>query len=113
LGDVLVLDREILTNSAPTACSSSILYRNGSEVFALAFLYKGNSSGIRMDNTSIELEIVVNSEVFMLLSQELSLLELQLLRLCKIVSSDEQGVVSLKADDSEGLLAIKEARVVS
>jgi hypothetical protein len=102
-----------LTNSAPTAYSSSILRRNGSEVFVLAFLYKGNSSSIRMDNTSIELEIVVNSEAFTLLSQELSLLELQLLRFCKIVSSDEQGVVSLKADDSEGLLTVEEARVIS
>jgi hypothetical protein len=102
-----------LTNSAPTACSSGILYRNGSEVFILAFLYKGDSSGIRMDNTSIELEIVVNSKAFTLLSQELSLLELQLLRFCKIVSSDKQGIVSLKADDSEGLLTIEEARVVS
>jgi hypothetical protein len=102
-----------LTNSAPTACSSGILRRNGSEVFILAFLYKGNSSSIRMDNTSIELKIVVNSEAFTLLSQELSLLELQLLRLYKIVGSDKQGIVSLKADDSEGLLAIEEARVVS
>jgi hypothetical protein len=89
LGDILVLDREILTNSAPTACSSSVLYRNGSEVFILVFLYKGNSSSIRMDNTSIKLEIVVNSEAFMLLSQELSLMELQLLCLCKIVSSNK------------------------
>jgi hypothetical protein len=113
LGDILVLNREILTNSAPTACSSSILRRNGSEVFVLAFLYKGDSSSIRMDNTSIELEIVVNSEAFTLLSQELSLIELQLLCLCKIIGSDKQGVVSLKADDSEGLLAIKEAKVIS
>jgi hypothetical protein len=89
LGNVLVLNREILTNSAPTACSSGILRRNGSEVFILVFLYKGDSSSIRMDNTSIKLEIVVNSEAFTLLSQELSLLELQLLRLCKIIGSDK------------------------
>jgi hypothetical protein len=109
----LVLNGEILTNSAPTAYGSSILYRNGSEVFILAFLYKGDSSGIRIDNTSIELEIIVNSKAFTLLSQELSLLELQLLRFCKIVGSDEQSIVSLKADDSEELLAVEEARVVS
>ena len=113
MGNILVLNREILTNSTSTTYSSSILYRNGSEVFVLAFLYKGDSSGIRMDNTSIELEIVINSKAFMLLSQELSLLELQLLRFCKIVGSDKQGVVSLKANDSEGLLAIEEVRVVS
>jgi hypothetical protein len=113
LGDILVLDREILTNSAPTACSSGILRRNGSEVFVLVFLYKGDSSSIRMDNTSIELEIIVNSKAFILLSQELSLIELQLLCLYKIISSDKQGIISLKADNSEGLLAIEEARVIS
>jgi hypothetical protein len=100
-------------NSTPTTYSSSILYRNGSEVFILAFLYKGNSSSIYIDNTSIELEIVVNNKAFTLLSQELSLMELQLLCLCKIISSDKQNIVSLKADDSEGLLTIEEARVVS
>ena len=102
-----------MTNSAPTAYSSGILYRNGSEVFVLAFLYKGDSSSIRIDNTSIELEIVVNSKAFILLSQELSLLELQLLCFYKIVSSDKQGIISLKANDSKGLLAIEEARVIS
>jgi hypothetical protein len=65
-----------LTNSTPTACGSSVLYRNGSEVFALAFLRKGDSSGIRINDTSIKLEIVVNSKAFTLLSQELSLMEL-------------------------------------
>jgi hypothetical protein len=63
-------------NSASTACSNSVLYRNGSEVSVLAFLRKGNSSSIRMNNIFIKLEIVVNSEAFMLLSQELSLMEL-------------------------------------
>ena len=76
MGNILVLNREILTNSTPTAYSSSILYRNGSEVFILVFLYKGNSSSIYIDNTSIKLEIIVNSKVFILLSQELSLIEL-------------------------------------
>ena len=113
MGNILVLNRKILTNSTSTTYSSSILYRNGSEVFILVFLYKDNSSSIRIDNTSIELEIVVNSKAFILLSQELSLIELQLLCLCKIIGSNEQGIVSLKADDSEGLLTIEEARVVS
>ena len=76
MGDILVFNREILTNSAPTAYNSSILYRNGSEVFILAFLYKSNSSSIYIDNTSIKLEIIVNSKAFTLLSQELSLMEL-------------------------------------
>jgi hypothetical protein len=76
LGNILVLNREILINSTPTAYSNSILYRNSSEVFILVFLYKGNSSSIYIDNTSIKLEIIVNSKVFILLSQELSLIEL-------------------------------------
>jgi hypothetical protein len=76
LGDILVLNREILTNSTPTAYSSSILRRNGLEVLALAFLYKGDFSSIYIDNTSIKLEIIVKSEEFTLLSQKLSLIEL-------------------------------------
>jgi hypothetical protein len=76
LGNILVLNREILTNSTPTAYSNSILYRNGSEVFILVFLYKSNSSNIRIDNTSIKLEIVINSKAFIFLSQKLSLIEL-------------------------------------
>ena len=63
-------------NSTLTAYSSSILYRNGSEVFILAFLYKGNSSNIYIDNTSIKLEIIVKSKRFIFLSQEFSLIEL-------------------------------------
>jgi hypothetical protein len=76
LGNILVLNREILINNTPIIYSSSILYRNGSEVFILVFLYKGNSNSIRINNTFIKLEIIVNSKVFILLSQELSLLEL-------------------------------------
>jgi hypothetical protein len=68
LGNILVLNREILTNSTPTTYNSSILYRNGLEVFILVFLYKGNSSSIRINNTSIKLEIIVNSKAFILLS---------------------------------------------
>ena len=76
MGNILVLNKEILTNSTPTTYSSSILYRNDSEVFILIFLYKNNSSSIRINNTFIKLEIIVNSKAFMLLSQELSLIEL-------------------------------------
>ena len=76
MGDILVLDGEILTNSTPTTCGSGVLRGNGSEVFALVFLHKGNSSSIRINNTSIKLEIMVKSKGFTLLSQELSLMEL-------------------------------------
>jgi hypothetical protein len=76
LGNILVLNREILTNSTPTTYSNSIFYRNNSEVFILVFLYKSNSSNICMNNTSIKLEIIIKSKEFTLLSQELSLIKL-------------------------------------
>jgi hypothetical protein len=68
LGNILVLNKEILINSAPITYSSSILYKNGLKVFILVFLYKSNSSSIRINNTSIKLEIIVNSKAFILLS---------------------------------------------
>jgi hypothetical protein len=40
------------------------------------FLYKGNTSGISANNTSIKLEIIVSRKAFTLLGQEISLLEL-------------------------------------
>jgi hypothetical protein len=76
LGNILVLNREILINNALTTYSSNILYRNGSEVFILVFLYKSNSSNIHINNIFIKLEIIVNSKAFIFLSQELSLIEL-------------------------------------
>jgi hypothetical protein len=76
LGNILVLNKEILINSSPITYSSSILYRNRSEVFILVFLYKDNSSSIYIDNIFIKLEIIINSKAFILLSQELSLIEL-------------------------------------
>ena len=82
-------------------------------VFILVFLYKSNSSSIYIDNTFIKLEIIVNSKAFILLSQELSFLELQLFYFYKIVSSNKQGIISLKANNSEGLLIIEEARIIS
>jgi hypothetical protein len=66
-----------------------------------------------VDNASIELEIVVSRKAFTLLGQEFSLLELQMLHLSEVVVSHEQSIVSLKADDAEGVVAIEQARVVS
>jgi hypothetical protein len=76
LGNILVLNREILINNTPITYNSSIFYKNNSEVFILVFLYKSNSSSIRINNPSIKLEIIVKSEGFMLLSQEFSLIKL-------------------------------------
>jgi hypothetical protein len=63
-------------NSTSITYNSSILYRNSSEVFILVFLYKSNSSNIYINNISIKLEIIINNKAFILLSQELSLIEL-------------------------------------
>ena len=68
LGNILVLNKEILTNSTSITYNSSIFYRNSSEVFILVFLYKSNSSNIHIDNTSIKLEIIVNNKAFIFLS---------------------------------------------
>jgi hypothetical protein len=46
------------------------------EVTTLALLREGNAGGISVNNTSIKLEIVVSYKAFMLLGQEISLLEL-------------------------------------
>jgi len=60
-----------------------------------------------VDNASIELEIVVSRKVFTLLGQEFSLLELQMLHLSEVVVSHEQGIVSLKADNTKGVVTIE------
>jgi hypothetical protein len=76
LGNILVLNKEILINSAFITYNSSIFYRNSSEIFILVFLYKSDFSSIYINNISIKLEIIINSKAFILLSQELSLIEL-------------------------------------
>jgi hypothetical protein len=43
----------------------------------------------------------------MLLGQEISLLELQILYLSKVVVSHKQSIVSLEADDTKGVVAIE------
>ena len=89
LGNILVLNRKILINSTPITYSSSILYRNSSEVIILVFLYKSNSSSIYIDNASIKLEIIIKSKEFIFLSQEFSFIEFQLLYFYKIISSNK------------------------
>jgi hypothetical protein len=68
LGNILVLNREILINSTLITYSNSILYRNSLEVFILVFLYKSNSSSIYINNTSIKLKVIVKSKEFIFLS---------------------------------------------
>jgi hypothetical protein len=62
--------------NTPTTSHSRILNYYRVKVTILVFLRKGNTSRISTNNTSIKLEIIVNYKAFILLSQEISLLEL-------------------------------------
>ena len=58
LGDILFLSKEIITYSAPTTRSSSILITNGFKVLILLLLRKGNPVTIKVDNSAIKFQIV-------------------------------------------------------
>ncbi len=68
LSDILVLNGEVLTYSTSTAGYSRILVTNGFEVLALLYLYKGNSSAVDVDNSSVKLEVVSSGETLTSLS---------------------------------------------
>jgi hypothetical protein len=54
--------------NAPITSRSRVLDYYRVEVTILAFLRKGDTSGISANNTSIKLEIMVSYKAFMLLS---------------------------------------------
>ena len=93
--------------NTPTTSYSRVLNYYQVEVTILVFLRKGNTSRISTNNTSIKLEIVVSYKAFTLLSQEFSLLELQILYLSEVVVSHEQSIISLEADDTKGVVTIE------
>jgi hypothetical protein len=64
----LFLNRKVSTHNTSTTYRSRILSCYRVEVTVLAFLRKGDTSGIGMNNTSIELEVVVSRKTFALLS---------------------------------------------
>jgi hypothetical protein len=68
LGDVLFLNREVSIYNTSTTCRSHVLSYHRVEVTALVFLYKGNTSGIGVNNASIKLKVVVSRKTFTLLS---------------------------------------------
>jgi hypothetical protein len=68
LGDVLFLNYEVSTHNTSTTYYSRVLSYYRVEVTALAFLRKGNTSGIGVNNTSIKLKVVVSYKMFALLS---------------------------------------------
>jgi hypothetical protein len=113
LGNILFLNREVSTYNAPTTSCSHVLDYYRVEVTILAFLRESNTGRVSANNTSIKLEIIVSYKAFTLLGQEISLLELQILYLSEVVISHEQSVISLKANNTKGIIAIEQARVIS
>jgi hypothetical protein len=75
--------------NAPTTSRSRVLDYHRVEVTTLAFLRERDTGRVSANNTSIKLEIVVSRKAFTLLSQEISLLELQMLHLSEVVVSHE------------------------
>jgi hypothetical protein len=74
LSDILVLDNKVLIYSTFIANHGNVLVINTFEVLVLVYLYKGNTSVISVDNSFIELEVVVKGETLMFLGQKPSLL---------------------------------------
>jgi hypothetical protein len=64
LSDILVLDREVLAYSTSNANCHHVLVVNSFEVLALAFLRKGDSSVIKVNDATIKLEVMSGSETF-------------------------------------------------
>jgi hypothetical protein len=74
LSDILILDKEVLAYSTFNASYCHVLVIDCFEVFALAFLYKGNTSVINVNNAAIKLEVVSGNETFTFLNQKPGLL---------------------------------------
>ena len=102
-----------MTYSTSTTGRGGVLVADDFEVLALAYLRKGNTSVAGVDNSSVELEVVIAGETLAFLGQKPGLLQSQLLLFSEGVVSDEERIVSLKADNTKGLIAIEEAGVVS
>jgi hypothetical protein len=62
LSDILVFDIEVLTYSTFITGYSRILVVNGFKVLILPYLRKGNSSAVDVNNPSVKLKVVGDSE---------------------------------------------------
>ena len=112
MSDILVLDSEVLTYNTSTTGHGDILITDDFEVLALAYLYKSNTSVASVDNSSIKLEVVIVGKILAFLGQKPGLLQSQLLLFSKGVVSDKEYIISLKVDNTKGLIIIEEAGVV-
>jgi hypothetical protein len=74
LSDILVLDNEVLTYNTFITSRGNVLVVNTFEVLALVYLCKGNTNVISVDNSFIELEVVIGGETLAFLGQKPSLL---------------------------------------
>jgi hypothetical protein len=108
----LVLDGEILIYNTSTTGRGSVLITDDFEILTLTYLREGNTSITGMDNPSVKLEVVIKGKTLAFLGQKPGLLQSQLLLFSEGVVSDEECIVSLKADNTKGLIAIEEAGVV-
>jgi hypothetical protein len=76
------------------------------------YLRKGNTSVVGVDNSSIELQVVIKGETLTFLSQKPGLLQSQLLLFSEGVVFNEERIINLKANNIKRLIVIKEAGVV-
>ncbi len=74
MSNILVLNREVLAYSTSNAGCYRVLITNYFEVFALAFLHKGDTSVVSVDNAAIKLKVVSGGKTFTFLSQKPGLL---------------------------------------
>jgi hypothetical protein len=95
LSNILVLDSKVLIYSTSTTGRDSILVTNDFEVLVLAYLHKSNTSIASVDNSSVELEIIIKGKTLAFLGQKLRLFQVCLLFFSEIVISDKEGIISL------------------
>jgi hypothetical protein len=90
----LILDGEVLMYSTSTTSRGSVLVADDLEVLALVYLRKGNTSVVSVDNSSVELQVVVGGETLVFLGQKPGLLQSQLLLFSALVLDfvDEPGI---------------------
>jgi hypothetical protein len=112
LSDILVLDSEVLIYSTSTTGYGGILIINDFEVLILVYLCEGNTSIAGVDNPSIKLEIIIKGKTLAFLGQKPGLLQSQLLLFSEGIIFDKECIISLKADNTKGLITIKETGII-
>ena len=81
--------------STSTTSRGGILVTDDFEVLVLVYLCKSNTSVTSMDNSSIELEVIIKGKTLAFLGQKLCLFQVCLLFFSEIIISDKEGIISL------------------